>query len=417
MAEEEEEFMSSDHDGIEMPDFLVPETLEDDDKEIEYYARKLGINDEVDEWDDDLRTNGYAKIMKDITAGRRTVHDAPMPKMKAVRTEEEEAARRDFTGLLNRIAPSNFGMISARLRESFSSHPPEISVAMFTRCLTQRIFADAELPALFIDCYARALKEVPDALQPVIEKLNERESVNVKPFLTALGTDTVAFYGSQKQDEQLAQLAKVARQMHMNTDVRKNLFYAVTTAVDVVDAYTKIIKLQLSKTQRKDVPMVIIECCRKESSYNPFYAALSTHFAEVEKRFEKSIRVAIRNTMKLMPGFDVKQLRNVAMFCAELVQKQVINMGFLKGAKLMELGAQPLVFVKILFRELFSTWDRESVAEEMAAIAKMPNFATDVKRFLEKRFKPFMDSQEGVSRDRKALVTRAIDALAEGLVQ
>ena len=426
MSEEEEEGinMNSDEfdtdDGIEMPHFVVPSTLEEDDAEIEYYAKKLGINDEIDEWDDDLRANGYAKILKNITTARRTQREQPVEMVKAVRTEEEEAARKDFTGLLNRIAPSNFGMISARLREAFASHPPEVSIAMFTRCVTQRLFADAPLPPLFIDCYARALKEVPDAIQPVLEKLKEKESVNVQPFLNALGDDIVSFYGAGRQvkeDAEIAQLAKVARQMHMNTDVRKNVFYAITTGVDVGDAHMKVEKLQLSKTQRKDVPMIIIECCRKESSYNPFYAALCMSFCESEKKFDKNLRIAIRNTIKVMPGMDVKQIRNVALFCDELIEKGAMDIGFLKGVKLMELGAQPLLFLKILLRELFQKWDRESVLEAMEKIGKMPNFANDFCHFLESRLKPFLETQNTFPRDRKALVAKSLDVIRKGLLE
>lgn len=425
MSEEEEGInMNSDEfdtdDGIEMPAFVVPSTLEEDDAEIEYYAKKLGINDEIDEWDDDLRANGYAKILKGITSSRRTIRTQPVEMVKATRTEEEEAARKDFTGLLNRIAPSNFGTISGKLREAFASHPPEVSISMFTRCLTQRIFADAPLPPLFIDCYSRALKDVPDAIQPVIEKLKEKEGVNVKPFLDALGDDIVSFYGAGKQvkeDTEIAQLAKVARQMHMNTDVRKNVFYAITTGVDVGDAYLKISKLQLSKTQRKDVPMVILECCRRESAYNPFYAALCVHICETEKRFDKNLRIAVRNTIKIMPGMDVKQIRNMALLCEELIEKGALDIGVLKGVKLMELGAQPLLFVKILLRELFQKWDRESVLEAMEKVAKMPNFAQDFCQFLGARLKPFLDTQAGVTKDRKALVSKSIDIIRAAKLQ
>lgn len=420
---DEEIIMNSDEfdtdDGIEMPHFVLPQTLDEDDEEIEYYAKKLGINDEIDEWDDDMRSLGYAKLLENITSGRRTRHEKPVEMVKAARTEEEEAARKDFTGLLNRIAPSNYGAIAARLRVAFASHPPEVSVAMFTRCLTQRIFADAPLPALFIDCYSKALKEVPDAIQPVLDKIKERESVNTKPFLEALGDDIVSFYSSAKgvkADEEVAQLAKVARQMHMNTDVRKNVFYALTTAADVSNAYEKVSKLKLSKTQRKDVPMVIIECCRKESAYNPFYASLTTCFLENEKKFDKDLRVALRNTIKLMPGLDVKQIRNVAMFCDELIQKGALDgIGFLKGIRLMELDAQALIFVKILLRELFTKWERESILAEMKRIGSMPNFAADFQRFLEKRLKPFMEGPN-IPSDRRALVSKAIAVIGEAML-
>jgi nucleolar MIF4G domain-containing protein 1 len=416
---EEEDAIHSDmtDDGIEMPPFTTAETVDQDDAEIEYYAKKLGIRD-GDEWDSDLRALGYSRILDGITSSYRTPGLAgPVEMVKAVRTDEEESARRDFTGLLNRISPSNFEMIAGRVRAAFASHPPDVSIAMFTRCLTQRICADAPLPALFLDCYSRVLKEVPDAIQPVLNFLNQPEKsglLNVKPFFDALGDDLVSFYGTARgatADDEVLKLTQVARQMHMTTDVRHSVFFAITTSVDMIDAYTKVTKLQLSKTQRKDVPLVIIECCRKESSYNGFYAALAGHFIEFEKGFDKNLKAALKNTVKLMPGLSVPQVRNVALFCDALIEQGALTLGFLKNVKLMRLAASQVLFLNILLRELFQKWERETILQEMAKIRQMPNFSADFRQFMETRFAPFMQSQPGVPAARKALIAKAIDVL------
>jgi nucleolar MIF4G domain-containing protein 1 len=418
-ASEEESDLHSDitDDDIEMPAFTTAETLDQDDAEIEYFAKKLGIADSA-EWDEDSHALGFSRLLDGITSAQRMQSESkPIPMIKAVRTEEEESARRDFTGLLNRIAPSNFGVIASRIREAFASHPPEVSIAMFTRCITQRICADAPLPALFLDCYARVVKEVPDAIEPIVSFLGQpekKELLNVKPFLDALGPDIMAFYGSAKgavADEEVVKLAQVARQMHMTTDVRHHVFYAITMAVDVIDAFTRITKLKLSKTQRKDVPLVMIECCRKESAYNPFYAALGVHFTEFEKGFDKNLRAALKSTIKLMPGLSVPQIRNVAMFTDDLVEKGALNLGFLKNVKLMRLAGHQVLFVNILLRELFQKWEREEVLREIARIKSMPNFSLDLREFLESRFRPFIAARPGIPPERRNLISKAIDAL------
>jgi nucleolar MIF4G domain-containing protein 1 len=411
--EEEDQAYTSDGDA---PDFLTPGTADQDDEEIAYYAKKLGIDPDVDEWDDYLRDTGFSKILKDITAGSTPKSKQSVPMVKAVRTDEEESARRDFTGLLNRIAPSNFPLISSRIRDAFASHPPPVSISMFTRCLTQRILADAPLPPHFIDCYSRVLREVPDSIETVIGVLSSPEKVtllNVRPFLDALGAEVVESYGkSDDRNTESMQLAQVARQMHMTTDLRRNLFYAITTAIDVVDAFAKISKLQLSKTQQKDVPMVIIECCRKESSYNPFYAALAIHFVEFDKHFQKNFRAALKNTIKLMPGFVVAQIRNVALFVDELIQKGAFDLTLLKGVSLMTLSAQPLLFAKILVREVFQKLDPGQLLEQMNAIAQAPNFAADLRQFLDARLRPFVEKQANFPGDRKRLIGKSVSILA-----
>ncbi|KAH0791831.1 nucleolar MIF4G domain-containing protein 1 [Histomonas meleagridis] len=407
-----------DSDGIEMPNFVVPETVEQDDEEIEYYARKLGINDEVDEWDDQLRAAGYAKILKGITSSRRNIKkDQPVKMVKAKRTQEEEEARKDFTGLLNRIAPSNYNIFSSRIREAFATHPPKVSIPMFTRCLTQRIFSDAQLPPLFIDVYSRVLKEIPDAIQPVVDALNEKpDLINVKPFLDALGDDLVKFYGTNKNevqvDEEVKQLDTIARKIHMTTDVRRSIFYAITTAVDYQDAYTKIAKLSLSKTQRKDIPFVIIECCRKESSYNPFYAQLVSYFAESGNHFKENFRGALKNSLQLMNGYSTSQIRNLALLCDEIVEKGTFGFNLVKGIKMISLGAEALLFMKILFREIFQKLDQKTIGDEIKKISKMPNFAKDLRIFFKKRLIPFLKNSPTFPPERMDLLHQAAEELS-----
>ena len=415
-----------DSDGVEMPNFVTPENLEQDDIEIEYYAKKLGINDEVDEWDDELRSAGYAKILEGITSSRRTIKkgEEPIKKVKAVRTAEEESARRDFTGLLNRIAPSNFNVIVGRIREAFATHPKNVSEAMFTRCITQRICGDAPLPPIFIDVYSRALKEVPDAISSTIDELQKKmDLINVKPFLSALGEETVQFYSSgnggdgkgkneQTVDEEVSQLATVARKLHMTTDVRRSVFYAITTAVDITDAYSKVAKLGLSKTQRKDIPLVIVECCKNESNYNPYYAALSAHFIEFDKHFAKYLRVSLRNIMKLVSSFTVPQIRNIAMFFEQLIEGGSIDLNLLKGINLMQLSAQGMLLINILFRELLKKWDSNLFLEQIEKISAMPNFGSDLKKFFEQRLKGFLENKsKDFPKSKLSILRKSIDML------
>lgn len=417
--DEEDMYEEDEDDGIEAPDFLVPQTLEQDEEEIAYYAKKLGIDPEVEEWDDYLIENGYAKILEGITAGRPVKKQKPTEMVKAARTDEEEAARRQFTGFLNRIAPSNFNIIVAQIREAFASHPPPVSIAMFTRCITQRLYSDAILPDMFIDVYSRSLKEVPDAIQSIVDTLNKsdkKDSKNVKKFLTALGEDTVEYYSSSDAkkttiDESVLKLNKIASQMHMTTDVRRGVFYAFMTAVDVSDAVMKISKLQLSKTMRKDVPVVILECCRNESKYNPFYAAVAEAFAHDDKHFTHDLIHALKNTLKLCVGFETAQIRNAALFASELASKAIVDFSFLKGTEFARLDSKQQVFIMVFLREYFTTAEPGIIDDEMDKLTGA--FKKDVGKFLSRKVLAFAEKSKAFTADRKSIMQRVISNLTK----
>lgn len=424
-AEEEESEQGSnvfdedeyDSDGIEMPEFVNPESLEQDDAEIEYYAKKLGL-DGLDEWDEDMNHLGYSKIFKDLTVGKRTKDrkEKTVKMVKAVRTEEEEAARKEFTGYLNRIVPSNYNVIAHKIRDVFMSHPPAVSITMFTRCLTQRIFSDAELPACFISVYSKILQEIPEAVHDVIEKLRDLppDHHNAKPFLEALGPSFISFASAPeaKMDKEVADISQAAREMKMLTDVRRDVFVAITTAVDVIDAYCKVTKLNLSKTQKHEIPFVIFQCCRKEASYNPFYAALTAHFIENDKKIAKGVNVTIKNALKLMYDYEVPQLKNCAIYTAELIESEAINLDILRGVTLMRLEPKSLVFAKLLIRELFQKWDMTKLQDEITRIEQAPNFAKDLGKFLKHRVIEFAQKAPNFSPDRMQLLKLTADRLS-----
>ncbi|KAL8695250.1 MAG: hypothetical protein Q9218_000288 [Villophora microphyllina] len=86
---------------------------------------------------------------------------------------------------------------------------------------------------------------------------------------------------SQKSDEghfsqnMAGDLLQVAREQRMNTDVRRSIFVAIMSATDYNDAYQRLMKLRLKKSQELEIPKVIIHCAGAEEAYNPYYTLLA----------------------------------------------------------------------------------------------------------------------------------------------
>ena len=200
----------------------------------------------------------------------------------------------------------------------------------------------------------------------------------------------------------------------MTTDLRRSIFNAIMTGVDVDDAYSKIAKLNLSKTQKKEIPLVIIECCRNEAAYNPFYAALSSYFIKSDKIFAKNLKIALRNTVKLMANtkFTALQIRNVSIFVFELIENRSIDLNILKGINLIQQPAQGTLFINILFRELLQKWDKDLFIEQIDKISQMPNFGADLKKFFEQRLKVFLtEKSPNFPKDRLPILRQSINLL------
>lgn len=57
------------------------------------------------------------------------------------------------------------------------------------------------------------------------------------------------------------QVLKLAKAQRMNTDVRRAVFCTVMTSEDYLDAFEKLLKLNLKGEQDRDIIFVVLHCC------------------------------------------------------------------------------------------------------------------------------------------------------------
>ncbi len=75
-------------------------------------------------------------------------------------------------------------------------------------------------------------------------------------------------------------LSSLAAMLSMNTDTRKQAFYALMSSADFEDAADGILRLNLRNKLQREVARVVLICCCKESTYNPFYAYVCAKLCE-----------------------------------------------------------------------------------------------------------------------------------------
>ncbi|KAL8965152.1 MAG: hypothetical protein Q9183_004003 [Haloplaca sp. 2 TL-2023] len=70
-------------------------------------------------------------------------------------------------------------------------------------------------------------------------------------------------------------MLQMAREQRMTTDVRRTIFVAIMSATDYSDAFQRLMKLRLKKSQELEIPKVLVHCAGAEEAYNPYYTLLS----------------------------------------------------------------------------------------------------------------------------------------------
>jgi nucleolar MIF4G domain-containing protein 1 len=163
-------------------------------------------------------------------------------------------------------------------------------------------------------------------------------------------------------DGEEADLLALARQHRMNTAIRRAIFIAIMSAHDYQDAYLRLLKLRLKRSQEQEIPRVLIHCVGAEEKYNPYYTLIAKRLCG-DKRMKMALQFGLWDFYKRMgekadelddddgdDGGDLplKEIVNTARMFGNLIADGTMSLGILKTLNLTILKEQPRTFVEIL---------------------------------------------------------------------
>ncbi|XP_065093901.1 nucleolar MIF4G domain-containing protein 1 homolog [Ochlerotatus camptorhynchus] len=140
------------------------------------------------------------------------------------------------------------------------------------------------------------------------------------------------------------QLLELARKQRMNTDDKRNVFCAIMSAEDYLDAFDKI--LRLSVKDQRVVATVILHCCLSEKDYNPYYSILSQKFCEYDRRYQLAIQYAIWDRLKEIHSLKQAPSRNLAKLLTHLISEGGLALSVLKVIEFAEIDKITLRVVR-----------------------------------------------------------------------
>lgn len=195
-------------------------------------------------------------------------------------------------------------------------------------------------------------------------------------------------------EDEVPDLAALAREQNMNTDVRRAIFIAIVGAVDYEDAYRRVKELRLTQSgQRRDVAYVAMHCAGIEESYNPYYSWVARRLCE-DKRIRFAFQEGLWNLFRRLGELLFGEVDEVKMddeedegeatglrriFCLGkmfgfMVAHGTHGLGVLKCLNLLHLKPKTRDFVEVMLITLFQ--ELRALGSEPAAIfAAVPDRA------------------------------------------
>ena len=138
-------------------------------------------------------------------------------------------------------------------------------------------------------------------------------------------------------------LLEIAKAHRMNTDVRRSIFITIMSSTDYRDAYLRLLKLRLKKTQKLEIPKVLIHCAAAENVYNPFYTLISRRLCS-DRKMKVAFQFSLWDLFKKMDegddriddedqgtgGLGMGETVNLAKLFGILVAEGGLGLGILK---------------------------------------------------------------------------------------
>ena len=140
-------------------------------------------------------------------------------------------------------------------------------------------------------------------------------------------------------------LEQLAKEQRMNTDVRRSIFIAIMSSSDSDDAYVRLLKLSLKKSQELEIPKVLVHCAGAEKVYNPFYTSLSRRICR-DKKLKMALQFSLWDLFKRMGEaedgaegdededangkLELRSIVNLARMFGVLVAEDGLSLGVLK---------------------------------------------------------------------------------------
>lgn len=158
--------------------------------------------------------------------------------------------------------------------------------------------------------------------------------------------------------QKMLQLAAAQR---MNTDARKAIFCVIMSGEDYIDAFEKLLRLDLHGKRDREIMRVLVECCLQEKVFNKYYTVLASKLCEHDKNHKFTLQFCLWDHFKELESMQLIRSMHLAKFVAEMVSSFTLSLAVLKSVELGNikvLTPKGIMHFRMLFEALLEYPDK-----------------------------------------------------------
>ncbi|KAK7274104.1 hypothetical protein RIF29_15178 [Crotalaria pallida] len=174
----------------------------------------------------------------------------------------------------------------------------------------------------------------------------------------APATDNVeeVAYKIDKDVLETQRMLKLAAAQRMNTDSRRAIFCIIMSGEDYLDAFEKLLRLDLPGKQDRDIMRVLVDCCLQEKVFNKYYTVLAAKLCEHDKNHKFTLQFCLWDHFKELESMQLMRSMHLAKFLAEMLASFTLSITVLKTLDLGDitlLTPRRIMHFRMLFEAIF----------------------------------------------------------------
>ncbi|XVF56838.1 hypothetical protein PTKIN_Ptkin06aG0152300 [Pterospermum kingtungense] len=164
-----------------------------------------------------------------------------------------------------------------------------------------------------------------------------------------------------KEALEAQKMLQLAAAQRMNTDTRRAIFCIIMSGEDYIDAFEKLLRLDLPGKQDRDIMRVLVECCLQEKIFNKYYTVLAAKLCEHDKNHKFTLQFCLWDHMKELDSMPLVRSMHLAKFIAEMVACFTLSLAVLKTVEWTDpqmLTPKRIMHFRMLFKAIFEYPDK-----------------------------------------------------------
>ncbi|VFQ95346.1 unnamed protein product [Cuscuta campestris] len=172
-------------------------------------------------------------------------------------------------------------------------------------------------------------------------------------------------------------MLELAAGQRMNTDARRAIFCVIMSGEDYIDAFEKLLRLDLPGKQDREIMRVLVECCLQEKVFNKYYCALASKLCSHDKNHKFTLQYCLWDHFKELESMQLMRSMHLSRFIAEMLSSFTLSLSVLKAVDfgdITQLTPKKIMHFRMLFEAIFE-FTEERVWNIFTRIA-MPEYET-----------------------------------------